>query len=299
MARPQNLEEEVNSPMNDDGDLPFSEPPAAEKDDHSEDEIEVEEPGPDSRDVVREPLRLPQRRLTSKQPPPSAEQEEGMESKSKRARVNVSELLHDAFLAKAVRSKEKQRHGLNGREKLLFLGAVSKPWNAWQENAAATVIPAEAKVIWRTLRKQGLQDRVMPSRFVLVDKNDGRITAENPLDTKASARIVAPRYADPDVSPACREANGVLLAINASKGREKWTLLTADVQAAFLTAEFQDKDRVLYCWPPKNGPGLPGVQTGSLLLVVGERSPRYSFKSGLKSNECASAFSRYTLLQAC
>ena len=53
----------------------------------------------ESRDVVREPLRLPQRRLISKQPPPSAEQEEGMESKSKRARVNVSELLHDAFLS--------------------------------------------------------------------------------------------------------------------------------------------------------------------------------------------------------
>ena len=58
-----------------------------------------------------------------------------------------------------------------GGEKLLFLEAVSKQWNAWQEHAAATVIPpAEANVIWRTLRKQGLQDRVMQSRFVLVDK---------------------------------------------------------------------------------------------------------------------------------
>ena len=31
MARPQNLEEDINSPVNDDGDLPFSEP-GAEKD---------------------------------------------------------------------------------------------------------------------------------------------------------------------------------------------------------------------------------------------------------------------------
>ena len=62
----------------------------------------MEEPDPvteESRDVVREPLRLPQRRLRSKQPPPSVEPEDGVESKSKRARVNVSELLHDAFLA--------------------------------------------------------------------------------------------------------------------------------------------------------------------------------------------------------
>ena len=105
MTRPQNLEEEVNSTMNDDDDLPFSSP-FAEKDDHSEDETQVEEPDPvteESRDVVREPLRLPPR-LRSKQRPPSVEPEEGVESKSKRARVNVSELLHDAFLAKAARS---------------------------------------------------------------------------------------------------------------------------------------------------------------------------------------------------
>ena len=71
--------------MNDDGDLPFSEPPVAEKDDHSKDETQVEELEPitdKSQDVVREPLRLPQRRLTSKQPPPSAELRERMESKS-------------------------------------------------------------------------------------------------------------------------------------------------------------------------------------------------------------------------
>ena len=173
----------------------------------------------------------------------------------------MSDLLHDAFLAEAARSKEKQWLGLNGHEKLLFLEAVSKQWNAWQENAAATVLPpAEAKVIWRTLRKQALQDRAMQSRFVLVDKNESKSTAENPLDTEASARIVVPGYADPNVldirrdSPiACREAIGVLLAIGACKGREKWVLLTVDVQAAFLKGEFQDKDRVLYCWPPKNG----------------------------------------------
>ena len=100
--------------------------------------------------------------------------------------------------------------------------------------------------------------------------NDGKNTAENPLDTKTSARIVVPGYADPDVldirrdSPtACREAIRVLLAISASEGREKWTLLTADVQAAILKGS-----RVLYCWPPKNGPALPGVQLGSLLLIL-------------------------------
>ena len=98
-----------------------------------------------------------------------------MDSRLKKARVNVYELLHDAFLAKAGQSEEKQWHDLNGREKLLFLAAVSKQWNAWQENAAETVIPpAEAKVIWRTVRKPGLQDRVTQSRFVPVDKTKAK-----------------------------------------------------------------------------------------------------------------------------
>ena len=86
---------------------------------------------------------------------------------------------------------------------------------------------------------------------------------------------MVPGYADPDVldirrdSPnACREARSVLLALSASKGREKLTLLAADVQAAFLKGEIQDKGRVLYCWPPKNGPALPAVQTGSLLFIL-------------------------------
>ena len=71
-----------------------------------------------------------------------------MESRLKKARANVSELLrdaanvsellHGACLVKSARSKEKQWHGLNGSEKLSFLEAVSKQCNAWQENAAAT-----------------------------------------------------------------------------------------------------------------------------------------------------------------
>ena len=73
--------------LNDVCDLSLSEPPVAEKEGHSEDETQVEEPDlvtEESRDIVREPLRLPRSRLTSKRTPPSADQEEGMESKSKK-----------------------------------------------------------------------------------------------------------------------------------------------------------------------------------------------------------------------
>ena len=44
-----------------------------------------------------------------------------MESRLKKSRVNVLELSHDTFLVKDARSNKNQCHGLNGREKRLFL----------------------------------------------------------------------------------------------------------------------------------------------------------------------------------
>ena len=145
-----------------------------------------------------------------------------MESRLKKAHVNESELFRDAFLVKAVRFKKKQRHGLIGREKLLFLEAVS----GRQEHASATVTsPAEARVFFRTQKKPGLQDRVMQSRFLLVDEDEGKITSDNPLQEKAFARIEVSGCADPDVldmrrdcPAACRKAINVLLALSASSG---------------------------------------------------------------------------------
>ena len=90
---------------------------------------------------------------------------------------------------------------------------------------------AWAKVIWRVLEKQGLQDSVMQSRLKLVNKNKSKSSTDNPLSVKASARIVVPGCAYPDVFDirrysitACRKAINVLLAISAKRGREKWAL---------------------------------------------------------------------------
>ena len=167
-------------------------------------------------------------------------------------RVNLSELLHVAFLAKAARSKEKLSLGLNGREKLSFLEAVFQ---------AVECMAGKRSSAGNT--SGGSQSHLPNSeetRFAkscdAVDKNEGKSTAENPLDTKASARIVVPGYADPGVldirrdSPtACREAISVLLAISASKGREEWILLTQQAcKQRSIKGGFQDKDRVLFCW---------------------------------------------------
>ena len=149
---------------------------------------------------------------------------------------------------------------------------------------------------------------------MLVDKNDGKMHSRESIRREGVRPHCGPGNADPHVldirgnSPtACREAINVLLAISASKGQEKWVLLTADVQEAFLKGEFRDKDRVLFCWPPKNGPNLAGVQPGSLLPILKgvfglndaprkwwEKISTSSFKSGFGSSECALDCSRCT-----
>ena len=142
------LEEEDSPPVIDDDDgSPVSEALNDEDKDPNEGERQVEEPDrvtEESREIESDQLR---RRLTTKEsrklgllPEFSPEERGDMESRLKKARANVSELLHDAAnlsefphdasLVKSARSKEKQGHGLNGRDKLLFLEAVSKQWNA-------------------------------------------------------------------------------------------------------------------------------------------------------------------------
>ena len=96
--------------IDDDDGSPVSEAAIDEDEDPNEGERQVEEPGlvtEESREIPSDQLR----RLTTRQsrkfgrvPELSPEEKEEMESRLKKARANVSELLHDAF------STEKQWH---------------------------------------------------------------------------------------------------------------------------------------------------------------------------------------------
>ena len=94
--------------IDDDDGSPVSEAPIDEDEDPKLGERQVEQPGlviEESRELESDQLR---RRLATKQsrklgrvPELSREQKEEMESRLKKVRANVSELLHDAFLVKS------------------------------------------------------------------------------------------------------------------------------------------------------------------------------------------------------
>ena len=99
---------------------------------------------------------------------------------------------------------------------------------------------------------------------MLVDTNEDRSTADDPrcegIRSHCGSWIFPGRVIDilRDSPTGYREARNLLLAVSASKGREKWVLLTTD-EAVLFDGEFQEKDPVLYCWPPRKGPALAGV----------------------------------------
>ena len=122
-----------------------------------------------------------------------------------------------------------------------------------RKNLVVSVIPlSKARVVFRTPKKARVaRPRHAGKVCARGQQHEGKRTAENPLDVEACARIVAPGYVDPDVldigrdsATALRDAINVSLAISASEGREKWALLTADVQAATLKGEFRGEVRV-------------------------------------------------------
>ena len=119
-------------------------------------------------------------------------------------------------------------------------------------------LPTAVKVIWRTLKEKELQDCDIQSRFVLVDHNEGKSTTENPLDMKASARIVAPEFADPDILnmhrdslTTCREAINVLLTISVNKGKKEMISFDSRRASSFHEGSMPRQRSSLVLWDTK------------------------------------------------
>ena len=109
------------------------------------------------------------------------------------AKVNITQVVHEIFLVKAARTKQSVEW--HGRRPNMFMEAVSIQWNAWQENAAASVIaPNAARVILA-----GFEDTWAPKSCVAVKmcfcrQERGSLNEWQCTDQKeASGRIVVER----------------------------------------------------------------------------------------------------------
>lgn len=116
--------------------------------------------------------------------------------------------------------------------------AAAKQWKAFTDNAAVHIhSPSESRKVEQTLASQQAIDRIMQSRYVLVDKNAGQRTETNELPLRASARIVIPGIQDPDLLSLRRDAptgnvfdcRTSVLTLGASLGKCHWKVRSSDI----------------------------------------------------------------------
>ena len=137
-------------------------------------------------------------------------------------------------------SREYRFHQLDTPSKVKFRQAMDKEWQSFLDLKAVTVVPAaEAKQIPK--------ERILPTRFILTNKDDTGKT----LISKA--RLVCGGHLDPDISLLRTDAPtadtmGVNLVFLLAASY-KWVLQGGGISRAFLSGVFDD--RSLYLRPPK------------------------------------------------
>ena len=166
-------------------------------------------------------------------------------------------------------SREKTWSRLSPEEKLLYRDAMNKNWSKFLKNKAVEVIPPkDAMAIRQKAAKSNSTVAILPSRFVKTDKNEAERTPTNPLPILASSRWVVQGFKDKLLlslrtdAPTVHKTTIALICQYAAS--MSWKLSAADVEAAFLKADEQDRE--LYAEVPPEG--LPGVPAGSLIRLL-------------------------------
>ena len=173
--------------------------------------------------------------------------------------------------------KELQWSSMSSRQKEDYKKAAEKGWAAYVDNDAIKVLSVqESLAVRKELARKGELDRILTPRFVMTDKNQPLRTEGALLPEAPSARLVVPGFRDRanlageirrDAPTGSRLSQHLLLCLVAWHSAT-WSLLSADVKAAFLKGD-PFVSRELYIGPTneKTGPGIP-LPTGCLARVL-------------------------------
>lgn len=169
-----------------------------------------------------------------------------------------------ALLVNGQSRKEKEWKTFSRMGQELFQKAADEQWEkSIQNEAAETLSPSESNEVDNKLRAEGRADYIMSGRRVLTDENDPIRTSENALPLKANARLVVHSghpgrcgdRANVRVDAQCATTKSEAICCQLAASNPEW----------FLQGEFYERELSLR--PPRHGPGLPGVQAGSLVCI--------------------------------
>lgn len=149
-------------------------------------------------------------------------------------------------------SKEWKLKDMTSNQREEFQKAMNKEWKSFLDLGAVRIVKGrDAKQIPR--------NRILPTRFVLTNKDDTGTTLI------AKARLVCGGHLDPDIDVLRTDAPtadsigvNLIFLFAASK---KWVLQAGDISTAFLSGVYDY--RALYLRPPREG--LQGVAADDLL----------------------------------
>ena len=171
---------------------------------------------------------------------------------------------------KKMLDKEIPYDKITEEDKPAYEQAIQKEWNSWLEYDSCEILSLDKS---REIEKEKM-DRILPSRFVLRNKNAGLIDpAGNQLPLKAKARLCLAGHLCPDSlsgelqvdSPTVERISTMLFLNNVicNGWMKHWYI--GDISNAFLQgAPIQGKE--MYMRQPKQG--LPGLEPGQLLKLV-------------------------------
>ena len=131
-------------------------------------------------------------------------------------------------------------------EKQLWSEAAVKGWSAYVDNDAIRVLSVqESLAVRKELARKRELDRILTPRFVMTDKNDSLRTEGASLPPAPSSRLVVPGFKDRanlegeirrDAPTGSRLSQHLLVSLVAFH-HKTWSLLSADVKAAFLKGD--------------------------------------------------------------
>ena len=174
--------------------------------------------------------------------------------------------------------KEKIWSHMSESEKQLWSEAAVKGWSAYVDNDAIRVLSVqESLAVRKELARKRELDRILTPRFVMTDKNDSLKTEEGAnLPPAPSSRLVVPGFEDRanlegeirrDAPTGSRLSQHLLVSLVAFH-HKTWSLLSADVKAAFLKGDpFVARELYIGATNPKVGPSIPLPQ-GCLAKVL-------------------------------
>ena len=214
----------------------------------------------------------PRRRMKRKTPPDTVEWDANLAANTSEVMMMMRRKLTRRGLEKP-QEKELKWTEIPGEYRQKFRDAEEKQWREHLHFDALEPLD-DAQTAW--VRANIGAERVLGARWAYKDKNWSRRRQGEQVEWKCKSRLVIAGHRDPDLekgqlstdSPTISRP-GLLCLLqvlaNGLHAPDPWQVLAGDIQCAFLTGSYLDRDEELFISQPVTG--FPGMKPGQLVRV--------------------------------